>query len=175
MSEVTLGAVVSLAEAADMVEHIGPNLSYIFQGEMGIGKSAILQTLSTRPSLSGYRFVYAETQTFDVGDVSGCPFTELINGVKVTRFAPNILTGVHEDKPIIFMADEIGEWNPRHIPHIEGLRLGIHVPVRIPQPISQRTQDGTLTNAHLALEDERHLLPHVLNHIGCFCEGHYCT
>lgn len=109
MSEVTLGAVVSLAEAADMVEHIGPNLSYIFQGEMGIGKSAILHTLSTRPSLSGYRFVYAETQTFDVGDVSGCPFTELINGVKVTRFAPNILTGVHEDKPIIFMADEVGK------------------------------------------------------------------
>ncbi|MCG3772519.1 MAG: hypothetical protein JW384_03733 [Nitrosomonadaceae bacterium] len=108
MSEVSLGAVVSLAEAADMVEHVGEKVSYIFKGEMGIGKSAILNTLADRFE-DEYRYVYAETQTFDTGDVSGCPFTELINGVKVTRFAPNILTGVHSDKPIIFMADEIGK------------------------------------------------------------------
>lgn len=111
MSEVKFGSVVSLAEAADMVEHVGQKVSYIFQGEMGIGKSAILQMLSTRPSLLelGTRFIYAETQTFDVGDISGVPFTELIDGVKVTRFAPNILTGVHSKKPICFMADEIGK------------------------------------------------------------------
>ena len=108
MSEVSLGAVVSLAEAADMVEHVGENVSFIFKGEMGIGKSAILSTLAGRWG-DAYRYVYAETQTFDVGDVSGVPFTELINGVKVTRFAPNILTGVHSDVPIIFMADEIGK------------------------------------------------------------------
>jgi ClpP class serine protease len=92
MSEVSLGAVVSLTEAADMVEHVGENVSFIFKGEMGIGKSAILSTLADRLG-DAYRYVYAETQTFDVGDVSGVPFTELINGVKVTRFAPNILTG----------------------------------------------------------------------------------
>ena len=108
MSEVSLGAVVSLAEAADMVEHVGEKVLFIFKGEMGIGKSAILSTLADRLG-DEYRYVYAETQTFDVGDVSGVPFTEIINGVKVTRFAPNILTGVHSDKPIFFMADEIGK------------------------------------------------------------------
>ena len=108
MSEVSLGAVVSLTEAADMVEHVGEKVSFIFKGEMGIGKSAILSMLAGRLG-DKYRYVYAETQTFDVGDVSGVPFTELINGVKVTRFAPNILTGVHSDKPIVFMADEIGK------------------------------------------------------------------
>lgn len=108
MAEVTLGTAVSLAEATDMVEYAGENVSFIFKGEMGIGKSAILNTLSERLG-DAYRYVYAETQTFDVGDITGCPFTELINGVKVTRFAPNILTGVHSDKPIFFMADEVGK------------------------------------------------------------------
>ena len=108
MSEVSLGAVVSLTEATDMVEHVGEKVSFIFKGEMGIGKSAILSTLADRLG-DAYRYVYAETQTFDTGDVSGCPFTELINGVKVTRFAPNILMGVHSDKPIFFMADEVGK------------------------------------------------------------------
>lgn len=108
MAEVTLGTTVSLAEATDMVEHVGKNVSFIFKGEMGIGKSAILQTLSARMG-DKYRYVYAETQTFDVGDVSGVPFTELVNGVKVTRFAPNILTGIHSATPVVFMADEIGK------------------------------------------------------------------
>lgn len=109
MSEVALGSSVSLAEAADMVEHVGQKLSYIFQGEMGIGKSFILETLTTRPSLANYRFVFAEVQTYDVSDLSGVPFTEVINGVKVTRFAPNFCTGMHSDKPVVFMADEIGK------------------------------------------------------------------
>jgi len=108
MSEVSLGAVVSLAEATDMIDHVGRNVSFIFKGEMGIGKSAMLKTLSERHG-DRYRYVYAETQTFDVGDITGVPFTELVNGVKVTRFAPNILTGVHSDKPIYFMADEVGK------------------------------------------------------------------
>jgi len=106
--EIDLSASVSLAEAASMVEHVGEKVSFIFKGEMGIGKSAILNTLASK-FRDAYRYVYAETQTFDTGDVSGCPFVELINGVKVTRFAPNILTGVHSDKPICFMADEVGK------------------------------------------------------------------
>lgn len=108
MAEVLLGAVVSLAEATDMVDHVGKDVSFIFKGEMGIGKSAILDTLSKRHG-DKYRYVYAETQTFDVGDITGVPFTELINGVKVTRFAPNILVNAHSDKPIFFMADEVGK------------------------------------------------------------------
>lgn len=108
MADVTMGTAVSLTEATDMVQHVGSKVSFIFKGEMGIGKSAILSTLAERLK-DTYRYVYAETQTFDVGDVTGVPFTELVNGVKVTRFAPNILTGVHSEKPIIFMADEIGK------------------------------------------------------------------
>lgn len=111
IARVSLGDVVSLAEATDTVEHVGKKVSFIFKGEMGIGKSAILTTLSQRPSLAGYRFVYAETQTYDVGDVTGVPFTEIINGVKVTRFAPNYGIGIQSEVPLVFMADEIGKAN----------------------------------------------------------------
>lgn len=108
MSDVTLGNTVTLVEATDMIQHVGEDVTFLFSGEMGIGKSAMLRTLERRMG-DAYRYMYCETQTFDVGDISGVPFTELVNGVKVTRFAPNVLTGVHSDKPIIFMADEVGK------------------------------------------------------------------
>lgn len=107
MAELSLGSDVSLEEATDMVQHIGANLTFIFQGEMGIGKSWMLKALKER--LPDHRAIYAETQTFDTSDLTGVPFVELVNGVKVTRFAPNILTGVGSDQPVIFMADEIGK------------------------------------------------------------------
>jgi len=107
MAEVRMGSTVSLAEAADLVQHVGQHVSFILQGEMGMGKSAMLNTLQQR--MPGYRCVYAETPTFDVSDISGVPFTEIINGVKVTSFAPNSMLNIQSDKPIIFMADEIGK------------------------------------------------------------------
>jgi hypothetical protein len=107
MSDIKMGMTVSLAEAADMVEHVGSDVTLVFQGEMGMGKSSILSMLHNR--LPDHRPVYADLPTFDVSDIGGAPFTELVNGMKVTSFAPNALLNLQHGAPVIFMADEIGK------------------------------------------------------------------
>ena len=112
MADIKLAPSVSLTEATDLVQHTGHQLSYLFLGEMGIGKSAMLTALGAR--MPEYDCVYAEVPTFDTGDVTGIPFTEVINGVKVTRFAPNYMMHIHSDRPMLFMADELGK-GPRPV------------------------------------------------------------
>jgi hypothetical protein len=111
MSDVKMNASVSLAEAAALVQHVGQHVSFVFQGEMGIGKSAMLTTLAD--ALPDHLPVYAELPTFDVSDVSGVPFTEEFRDgkkvIKVTRFAPNAMLNIHRGQPVIFMADELGK------------------------------------------------------------------
>lgn len=110
-NDVLLMNTVSLEEGAKMVEHAGSEVSFIFQGEMGIGKSYMLDVLAKR--LPSHVPVYAELPTFDVSDVSGVPFMESYgkgeSAVKITRFAPNALLNIHRGRPVIFMADEIGK------------------------------------------------------------------
>lgn len=107
MSDVSLASALSLNEATDLVQHTGVDLSYLFVGEMGIGKSYMLYELGRR--MPEYECVYAEAPTFDTSDVTGVPFTEKVNGIKITRFAPNAMLNLHKDKPVIFMVDEIGK------------------------------------------------------------------
>lgn len=107
MKDIKLGTTVSLAEASSLIQHTGQNVSYLFLGEMGIGKSHMLYELGA--VMPEYRCVYAEAPTFDTGDVTGVPFKETINGVQVTRFAPNSMMNIHHDKPVLFMIDEIGK------------------------------------------------------------------
>lgn len=107
MAEVTMGTTVTLDEAADMVQHVGQDVTLVFQGEMGMGKSSLLTMLGSR--LPGYRQVYADLPTFDVSDISGVPFTELVKGMKVTSFAPNAMLNLQHGEPVIFMVDEIGK------------------------------------------------------------------
>jgi hypothetical protein len=106
-TDATLVTTVTLNEATDMVQHVGADVSFIFQGEMGIGKSYMLDTLTER--MPTHVPVYAELPTFDVSDVSGVPWLEAHGDVKITRFAPNALLNIHGGKPVIFMADEIGK------------------------------------------------------------------
>ena len=107
MAEVKLGTTVSLTEAADMVQHVGADVTLVFQGEMGMGKSSLLSMLGER--MPGHRRVYADLPTFDVSDIGGVPFAEMVNGMKVTNFAPNALLNLQHGAPVIFMADEIGK------------------------------------------------------------------
>jgi hypothetical protein len=114
MSEVKiseLGAHVSLDEGADMVQYCGEKVTYLFQGEMGIGKSYMLRELGKR--LPNHICAYLDVPTMDTADVNGVPYTEeFTHGVrirKITHFAPNALLGVHQDQPVIIMADELGK------------------------------------------------------------------
>lgn len=106
-TKIDFGNTVTLDEAADMVQHVGEDVTLVFQGEMGMGKSSILDMLGER--LPTHRQVYADLPTYDIGDISGVPFTEVINGVKVTDFAPNAMLNLQHGAPVIFMADEIGK------------------------------------------------------------------
>jgi MoxR-like ATPase len=107
MSDANVVDVLSLNEATDLVQHTGQDVSYLFLGEMGIGKSHMLYELGKR--MPEYQCMYAEVPTFDTSDITGVPFTEVINGVKVTRFAPNAMLNIQSDRPVMFMADEIGK------------------------------------------------------------------
>lgn len=107
MSDIKPSQVVSLAEATDLVQYTGDSVSYLFLGEMGIGKSYMLYELGSR--MPGYQCMYADAPTFDTSDLTGVPFVEEINGVRVTRFAPNFLLNIHDRKPVLFMIDEIGK------------------------------------------------------------------
>lgn len=106
-SDVQLANTVSLGEAAKMVAHAGDKISFIFQGEMGIGKSAMLDVLAKM--MPGHVPVYADLPTFDVSDIGGVPWMEEHDKIKITRFAPNSLLNIQGGKPVIFMADEIGK------------------------------------------------------------------
>ena len=105
--DVSFGQAISLVEAASLVQHCGEDVTFIFQGEMGIGKSYMLYELGKR--MPQYTCMYAEMPTFDVSDMSGVPFTETTNGVKVTRFAPNAMLNIQGANPVLFMADEVGK------------------------------------------------------------------
>ncbi len=107
MNDVKPTHVVSLNEAVDLIQHTGTDVSYLFLGEMGIGKSAMLYELAKREPNS--ICVYADAPTFDTADLTGVPFVEEINGVKITRFAPNALLNIHHGKPVNFMIDEIAK------------------------------------------------------------------
>lgn len=111
-SEVRLSNSITLNEGVQLMYATGKDVSFIFQGEPGIGKSAMLGMLAEK--LGGSHIpVYLDLPLFDIGDTSGVPHTELVKTasgeVKITRFAPNALMGVHFTKPVILMLDEFGK------------------------------------------------------------------
>ena len=93
---------VSLSDAANVIASIGGRVTCLFTGEMGIGKSSMLGVLKER--FPDYKPVYLEAQLLDLGDLQMPRF----NG-DVVSFVPNEALGVHEDRPIILMLDELGK------------------------------------------------------------------
>ena len=93
---------ISLSDAANVIASIGDKVTCLFTGEMGIGKSSMLGVLKER--FPDYKPVYLEAQLLDLGDLQMPRF----NG-DVVSFVPNEALGVHEDRPIILMLDELGK------------------------------------------------------------------
>jgi len=107
MAELNLKTSVSLKEASDMIFTCGKEVSFMLQGRMGIGKSSLLTSLAQR--LPNYDPVYMDMTTKDLGDISGVPCIEEVNGVKVTMFAPNSELRLQSDRPVLLMLDEFGK------------------------------------------------------------------
>ena len=63
MNDIKPSNTVSLSEAANLVRYTGQDVSYLFLGEMGIGKSYMLYELGKQ--MPDYQCMYAEAPTFD--------------------------------------------------------------------------------------------------------------
>ena len=94
---------VTLAEATTLISTCGANNTFIFQGEPGIGKSAMLTGLGhNHPS----DYVYIDCALLDLGDLQmPVPATDR----KSVGFVPNDMFHVDSKTPITIMLDEIGK------------------------------------------------------------------
>jgi hypothetical protein len=106
MSVINFGKTVSLQEFARAVAEVGHEVCLIGEGEMGIGKSAMLKVISKH--LSTHLPAYIDCTLLDLGDFA-LPYTVEENGMRVTRFAPNARFRMHEGQPVVIMLDEIGK------------------------------------------------------------------
>lgn len=89
---------VSLNEAATLVSTCGTTNTFVFQGEPGIGKSAMLKILADKTSLEPR---YVDCALLDLGDLQMPKVTDSL------EFIPNKL--FCGDSPILVMLDEIGK------------------------------------------------------------------
>jgi transcriptional regulator with GAF, ATPase, and Fis domain len=59
---------ITLKQCADLIAAVGDKQTVLVQGEMGIGKSAILKMLKAYPQFKDAYFCYVDITTKDVGD-----------------------------------------------------------------------------------------------------------
>ena len=90
---------VSLSQAVHLVETCGKDNTFIFEGEPGIGKSAMLKMLGER---LGMPTRYFDCTLLDLGDLQMPKMQD-----DCVSFVPNKL--FMADEPTIYMLDEIGK------------------------------------------------------------------
>ena len=100
---------ISLKEATDLVAAVGDKVTVIVQGHMGCGKTSMLKELAKR--FPDHLPVYCDMTTKDLGDLF-LPKIKDIGGADAVSFVPNEELGFHSDRPVLFMADELGKAAP---------------------------------------------------------------
>jgi hypothetical protein len=92
-------------EAALLVRTNGKKVSYVFEGEPGVGKSSILKSLKEMMGTSDYDFIYVDVPLKDIPDIAlSMPDHE----AKVTRaFINEIWLGTDPKKPKVILLDEV--------------------------------------------------------------------
>ena len=93
-----MNTTVSLKEAMKLVDTCGRSNTFIFQGEPGSGKSAMLKTLSSSCDMEPR---YIDCALLDLGDLQMPKVTDSV------EFVPNKM--FVSDEPVIVMLDEIGK------------------------------------------------------------------
>jgi hypothetical protein len=101
---------VTLDQCADLIQAAGSMTTFLLQGGIGIGKSALLHTLASR--LPTHHPVYFDCTTKDLGDIMLPRIAEATADAPYVSFAPNEELGLHHNRPIILMIDELGKANP---------------------------------------------------------------
>ena len=103
---------ITLKQSADLIAAVGAQQTVLVQGEMGIGKSAILKMLKSPtvyPQFKDAFFCYVDITTKDVGDFI-VPKIKDIDGNEVCSFIPNEEFGFHlRGRKVVMMLDEIGK------------------------------------------------------------------
>jgi hypothetical protein len=101
---------LGLDQCADLILACGHEVTFLLQGPMGSGKSAILGTLAS--ALPNHVPVYFDCTTKDLGDIMLPRIAEAASGLACVSFAPNEELGLHHGRPVIVMLDELGKAQP---------------------------------------------------------------
>ena len=100
---------LSLDQCGKMIAKSGHLVTYLLQGHMGIGKSALLGTVGK--SLPGAKLVYFDCTTKEAGDVV-MPKMKMEGDNDYFLSVTHEELGAHIDGPIVVMIDEFGKANP---------------------------------------------------------------
>jgi hypothetical protein len=98
---------LDINETADLIAATGHNRTIIVQGEMGWGKSALLNIIGAMPQFANYTSIYIDCTTkTDSGDFFMVKYSD--HG-QTFLTVPHEELGLHLDGPVILMFDEIGK------------------------------------------------------------------
>lgn len=95
---------VSLSDAAKLIQACGQTITFLLEGEPGIGKTAMLAQLAE--ALPNYETVYVDAPLMDIPDIA-LPWVD--KEANTTHYAPSELWKFSTDKPLIIMLDELGK------------------------------------------------------------------
>ncbi len=99
MSEIKFGKSITLKQAANLIR-TNPTTRFLLQGEPGIGKSSLLESIANG---LGYEYAYIDVPNMDLGDIA---MPVIDHDTKTTRYYPNARFGIHTGKPMVIMLDE---------------------------------------------------------------------
>lgn len=99
MADINFGKTVSLSQAATLIRY-NPETVFLLQGEPGIGKSSILESLAED---LGYDYAYIDVPNMDLGDIC-MPVVD--HTTRTTKYYPNARFKLQEGKPVVIMLDE---------------------------------------------------------------------
>ena len=102
MAEVSFGKAITLKQAANLIKS-NPETRFMLRGEPGIGKSSLLEAIS---SGLGYEHAYIDVPNMDLGDIA---MPVIDHETKTTRYYPNARFKIHEGKPLVIMLDEFSK------------------------------------------------------------------
>ena len=104
MSTIDFGKRISLAQAAKAIL-ANPKLRYYLEGEPGIGKSSLTETIKAVLNKTHER-VYIDMASLDLGDLA-MPWID--KETNTTRYAPNARFKLHTGKPVVINLDEFSK------------------------------------------------------------------
>ena len=99
MADINFGKSITLKQASVLIR-TNPETRFLLQGEPGIGKSSLLESIAE--SL-GYDYAYIDVPNMDLGDIA---MPVIDHETRTTRYYPNARFKVHNDKPVVIMLDE---------------------------------------------------------------------